>query len=115
MGPSSSSEAPLKVVMGASQVVPQILTRAPPDIVVLYHTLVADGGLLAGYGKIILYLGSSVGVSRTTTGQAISRNQQYPGVLFPQAVLRARRKARQGCKDISGPVSPRSRNSATEV
>ena len=39
------------IVMDANQVVPQILMRAPTDIVVLYHTLVADGGLPAGYEK----------------------------------------------------------------
>ena len=37
-GASSSCEAPPNIV-------------APPDIVVLYHTFVADGGLSAGYEK----------------------------------------------------------------
>ena len=72
------------IVMDANQVVPQILMRAPPDIVVLWYSTIpslqtAD---CRQYIKNILYLGSSVGVSRTTTGQASTGDQQYQGVLL---------------------------------
>ena len=43
--------------------VPQIVTRSPPNVVVLYHTLVADGALPPGY-ELEFAGGGSRGLSR---------------------------------------------------
>ena len=56
-GASSSSEAPQSIVRVPNQEVQQIPMDVLPDIVVLYWTLVADGGLPPGYENSFSALG----------------------------------------------------------
>ena len=83
--------------MDAVQEVLQISMNALSDVVILYRTLVADGGLPPGFETAFSSSGPGTGVSRTTAGQASTGDQQCRSGLSTKVASRAEGKTRQGC------------------
>ena len=99
---------PSNVLRPYEKTVPQIVTRSLPDAVVLYHTLVADGALPPGYELELSSLGLVI-------QSAAQRHDSRVRVLFTPSVLRTEEATGKGNQDVGRPVSPRHRNSATDV